>query len=90
MRLLLLPMLATNALLGGCAPPGDTATPGLPDRCGPEYDVMVGRNIGEFTLPPGLPHRIAQPGAALTEDYNAGRLNVFVDDKGWVQTVECW
>ena len=51
---------------------------------------MVGRNIGEFTLPPSLPHRIAQPGAALTEDHNPARLNVFVDDKGWVQKVECW
>lgn len=78
------------ALLGCAAPATTPATPGLPNRCGPEYDVMVGRNIGEFTLPPGLPHRIAQPGAALTEDHNPARLNVFVDDKGWVQKVECW
>ncbi|MFD1795743.1 I78 family peptidase inhibitor [Paracoccus aurantiacus] len=88
---LLLPLVPALALTG-CTEPtqGPAPTPGFPNRCGPEYDVMVGRNIGEFRLPPGLPHRIAQPGAALTEDYNAARLNVFVDDKGWVQKVECW
>ena len=86
---LLLPILPV-ALLAACAPAAPTATLGLPNRCGPEYDVMVGRNIGEFTLPPGLPHRIAQPGAALTEDHNPARLNIFVDDRGWVQKVECW
>lgn len=84
----LLTILPAAILLAGCT---TTATgPRFPNRCGPEFDVMVGRNIGEFTLPPGLPHRVAQPGAALTEDYNAARLNIFVDEKGWVQKVECW
>ena len=84
----ILMILPAACLAAACtaAAPG----PNVPNRCGPEFDVMVGRNIGEFTLPPGLPHRIAQPGAALTEDYNAARLNIFVNDKGWIQKVACW
>ncbi|WBU61498.1 I78 family peptidase inhibitor [Paracoccus albus] len=83
-----LPLALAAAITSACTPP----MPGsqFPNRCGPEFNVMVGRNIGEFELPPGLPHRIAQPGAALTEDFNPARLNVFVDDKGWIQKVECW
>ena len=87
---LLLPLLPAACLCAACTTTATPTTPAFPTRCGPEFDIMVGRNIGEFTLPRGLPHRVAQPGAALTEDYNPARLNVFVDDKGWIQKVECW
>lgn len=83
-----IPLLMSLGLLAACTAP-DTG-PGFPNRCGPEFGVMIGRNIGEFTLPRGLPYRIAQPGAQLTEDHNPDRLNIFVDDKGWIQKVECW
>ncbi len=82
--------LPVLCLFAACTTPPAATGPAFPTRCGPEFDRMVGRNIGEFRLPAGLPHRIAQPGAALTEDFNAARLNVFVDDKGWVLKVECW
>lgn len=83
----ILTILPAACLAAACTAPA--TGPAFPNRCGPEFNVMTGRNIGEFTLPPGLPHRIAQPGAALTEDYNPARLNIFVDDKGWIQKVEC-
>lgn len=83
-----LPIAMVAAATSACTPPAPESR--FPTRCGPEFNVMVGRNIGEFELPPALPHRIAQPGAALTEDYNAERLNIFVDEKGWIQKVECW
>lgn len=84
---LLLPILPALCLGAGCTTPA--AAPALPNRCGPEFDVMIGRNIGEFDLPAGLAYRIVQPGASLTEDFKPDRLNVFVDEKGWIQKVEC-
>ena len=82
----IIPALSLLPLLAACAVAPENR---FPSRCGPEFDMMTGRNIGEFDLPPSLPHRIAQPGAHLTEDFNPARLTVFVDDKGWVQRVQC-
>lgn len=87
MRRILLTLPPLACLVAGCSAP--TTGPNFPNRCGPEFGVMIGRNIGQFTLPPGLAHRIVQPGATLSEDFNPARLNVFVDDKGWIQQVEC-
>ncbi|SDD62782.1 Peptidase inhibitor I78 family protein [Paracoccus isoporae] len=80
-------ILPVAAMLSACAPPAPGS--GLPDRCGPEYDMLPGRNVGEFTFPPGLPHRVIQPGAMVTQDYSPARLNVYVDDKGFIERVSC-
>ncbi|MFV0302295.1 MAG: I78 family peptidase inhibitor [Paracoccus sp. (in: a-proteobacteria)] len=74
------------AMLVACAPPPATG----PLTCDDSYQSLVGSNIGAITLPAGLTHRIITPGMAVTEDYNPDRLNVHVDDKGWITRVECW
>lgn len=80
--------LILPALLAACGPPSRPVNT-LPSRCEPGYDIIVGRNIGEFELPSGLAYRVVQPGASLAEDYNPERLNIFVDEKGWIQKVKC-
>lgn len=60
-----------------------------PLTCDDSFQSLVGTNIGAVTLPAGLPHRIISPGMPYTEDFNPDRLNVFVDDKGWIARVTC-
>lgn len=86
-----LPLLGLGLLaLIACEPvtPGGSSAPLL--KCDDSYQSLVGSNIGAVTLPAGLAQRIITPGMAVTEDYNPDRLNVYVDDKGWVTKVECW
>ncbi|WBU64978.1 I78 family peptidase inhibitor [Paracoccus aerodenitrificans] len=83
----IIPATAVLTVLAACAPPEPGSA--LPSQCGPEYQDMVGRNIGEFTLPSGLAYRVLQPGAVMTEDMNPARLNIFVDEKGFIQRVTC-
>ena len=83
----LIPALSAITIFAACTPPAPGSE--LPSRCGPAYQELAGRNIGEFTLPPSLPHRILQPGAAMTRDYSPDRVNFFVDEKGWIQRVTC-
>ena len=52
--------------------------------------ALVGRNVGELRLAPNLDRRIITPSTAVTEDYREGRLNLWVDDKGWISKAECW
>lgn len=75
-------------ILTACEAPAPK--PQWPLRCDESFQSLVGTNIGAVTLPRALPHRIISPGMAVTEDYNPDRLNVFVDDKGWIAKVECW
>lgn len=82
-----LPLLGLGLLtLAACEP----APPAGPLACDDSYQSLVGQNIGAITLPAGLSHRIISPGMAVTEDYNPDRLNVYVDDKGWIVKTECW
>lgn len=53
------------------------------------HQSLIGQNIGAVTLPSELPHRIISPGQPVTMDYNPQRLNVHVDDKGWIGKVDC-
>lgn len=71
--------------LAACEP----VPPPLPVACDDSYASLVGSNIGAVTLPSTLPHRIITPGMAVTEDFNPDRLNVYVDDKGWIARVDC-
>lgn len=79
-----LPVLALVGL-AACEP----LPPQLPLACNDSYQSLVGSNIGAVTLPANLPHRIISPGMAVTEEFNADRLNVYVDDKGWIARVTC-
>lgn len=84
-----LPLLGLLALTA-CAPVPPGGSPAAPLTCDDSYQSLVGSNIGAVTLPEGLSHRIITPGMSVTEDYSPDRLNVYVDDKGWVQKTECW
>lgn len=74
--------------LTACEPTAPQPT--WPLACDDSFQSLVGTNIGAVTLPAGLPHRIITPGMAVTEDYSADRLNLHVDDKGWITKTECW
>ncbi|AUH32306.1 I78 family peptidase inhibitor [Paracoccus tegillarcae] len=79
--------LTTLGLLGlaACQP----VPPPPPATCDDSYQSLVGSNIGAVTLPSGLTHRIIPPNTAYNEDFSPDRLNVFVDDKGWIARVTC-
>ncbi|WBU57661.1 I78 family peptidase inhibitor [Paracoccus sediminicola] len=79
--------LPAAALFMGCTPSLPESE--LPPRCGPGYETLVGTNVGAVTLPRSLPHRIIQPGATTAEEINPARLNLFVDDKGFIERVSC-
>ena len=78
------------ALVAGCAspppvpptPPGPTLPPAGADTCGAAtYATLVGRDYRQVPpAPQGRVFRIACTTCAITEDFNAQRLNVFYDD----------
>lgn len=85
----ILPALTTatlvTAALAACHP-ARSVTP----LCDPAGNAaLIGRNIGEVELPPGLPQRIISPGDTVTEDYRPNRINVYVDEKGWIARITC-
>ncbi|WP_185968504.1 I78 family peptidase inhibitor [Paracoccus sp. M683] len=90
-----LPALTLGLLmLAACetAPPAVVPTvpaAGATAGCTDAYQSLVGSNIGAVTLPTGLSHRIIPPNTAYTEDFSPDRLNIFVDDKGWITRVTC-
>lgn len=80
-------MIAATLLLSACA--GNPYTVAA-TRCDPaQHQALVGRNIGEVFLPPGLRVREISPGQMVTQDYNPARLNIFMDMKGWIGRVTC-
>ncbi|MDQ1899116.1 I78 family peptidase inhibitor [Paracoccus sp. WLY502] len=59
-------------------------------RCDPaRHQALVGMNIGEVYLPPQLHYREISPGQIVTQEYQPGRLNIFLDPKGWIARVSC-
>lgn len=59
-------------------------------RCDPgRHQALVGRNIGEVILPPQLRYREIGPGQIVTRDYQPGRLNMYLDAKGWITRISC-
>lgn len=80
--------LFAAVLLSACT---ETAPvpPQMPQACSDEYLSLVGMNIGATSFPAGLPYRVLQPGAQATQDYEPARLNLYVDDKGWITRVTC-
>lgn len=86
MRYLSLPLLLT---LAAC----QTATP-LEPRADPckslGYLSIVGtmeNAVPAGTFPQGT--RFIHPGTAVTQDYQAERLNVHVNEKGRIERIEC-
>ncbi|WEF22912.1 I78 family peptidase inhibitor [Paracoccus sp. S3-43] len=59
-------------------------------RCDPgRHQALVGMNIGEVILPPHLRYREIGPGQIVTQDYQPGRLNMYLDAKGWIARISC-
>lgn len=83
----ILPALSLTAL-AACATayaPTVAAT-----RCDPaRHQALVGMNIGEVYLPPQLHYREISPGQIVTQEYQPGRLNIFMDEKGWIARISC-
>ena len=58
--------------------------------CSPaQHQRLVGMNIGEVYLPQQLERREISPGDVVTYDYKPGRLNIFLDERGWIGRVTC-
>lgn len=61
------------------------------DRCGSlGYLSMVGTKedaIKASSFPEGT--RIIRPGTAVTQDYQAERLNVHLNEKGRIERIDC-
>lgn len=90
--------------LSACAPkpepvpvhdPNIDVTPGLndkePDTCRAGlFGFYIGRPVAEIQAAVAdKPLMVLAPGALGTQDYNAARINAFVDDKGLVSRLSC-
>ena len=65
------------------------ATP-APSDCGADaYQSLVGANLAAVTLPADLGARIIEPGMAVTMDYRPDRMNIEVEESGWIMAVYC-
>lgn len=82
----MIPLIAAASVLAACEPSETMSKP----VCDPQaHQTLVGKNIGEVSLPSELPQRVISPGDMVTQDYNPARLNIFVDPKGWIGRVSC-
>lgn len=72
--------------LSACATEGPTS----PQACSPTaYRALVGQNIGAVSLPAELPQRVITPGNDMQPPRDPRRLNIFVDEKGWILRTAC-
>lgn len=82
----LIPLIAAASMLAACEPSETVSKP----ACDPQaHQALIGKNIGEVSLPSDLPQRVISPGDMVTQDYNPARLNIFVDPKGWIGRITC-
>lgn len=82
--LLALPFLALMA----CDP---LATPAGPDECGASgLQDLVGQPADRLaTMRFIAPMRVIRPDSAVTMDYSAERINIAVDNRGYITGVTC-
>lgn len=81
-------LLLAVALFAGCATTTTVRTTTLTCEAG-RYQNLVGRNVGEVTPIAGVVTRTLIPGQPATMDYREDRLNLMVDEKGFIQQVTC-
>ncbi|MBK4217231.1 hypothetical protein JJJ17_14965 [Paracoccus caeni] len=87
LSLLLAPALLST--LAACATTSEGPTV-MARQCDLEkHQTLVGMNIGEVNFPAVLPRRVISTGDAYTRDFRPNRLNLFVDEKGWIAKVTC-
>ncbi len=82
------PMLAVAALSACQTTTTVTTATTLACEAG-KYQSLVGRNVGEVTPIAGVVTRTLTPGQPATMDYREDRLNLIVDEKGFIQQVTC-
>tara|TARA_R110002110_G_scaffold91187_1_gene236940 strand:+ start:211 stop:498 length:288 start_codon:yes stop_codon:yes gene_type:complete len=88
-------ILAASAVLAACAttPPTDTPDPVDPDAptcAAPDMQHLVGMSIGEIdvdTLP--QPTRVVRADMAVTMEYRAERMTLWLDRALRVERVQC-
>ena len=81
--------LAPALLLAACqAVPVAAPTPS--DTCPADaYQSLVGAQLAAVTLPSDLNARIIGPDTAVTMDYRSDRMNIELDESGWIVAVRC-
>lgn len=97
-------LAATLLALAACAPvpeplvppdPNVDLTPGLndkePDTChATEYAYLVGQpDTALATAGITRPYRVITPGAIITQEYSAQRIDVMVNDLGIITSLSC-
>ncbi|MEM8696105.1 MAG: I78 family peptidase inhibitor [Pseudomonadota bacterium] len=50
---------------------------------------LVGAQLAAVTLPAGLNMRIINPGDAVTQDFQPGRMNIMLDRNGVITRIDC-
>lgn len=83
----LVPTLALTTL-SACETTTTVRTATLKCEAG-KYQGLVGRNVAEVATPEGVITRTLRPDQPATMDYRAERLNLLVDEKGFIQQVTC-
>lgn len=91
MKRALLALLTTTPLLAGCVVSEPVPVDPGPDACGAsQYQYLVGQ---PGVLLDGMRFsqdvRVIQPGMAVTMDYQAGRLNFWLNDFDQIERVVC-
>lgn len=93
--------LALAAVLAGCTATSDSTpatvpvtqkarTGSKPVACAPrEWTRLVGREVAQVRLPPGLEYRVMTRGAVIMDEYSEDRLNIITDKAGRVVEVSC-
>ncbi|SFO93257.1 I78 family peptidase inhibitor [Tranquillimonas alkanivorans] len=78
------------AALTGCAPMDEASGPTGEGSCGADgYGSLVGAQLAAVTMPADLNARIIGPDTMVTQDYQPGRLNIVVDEDGYITRVYC-
>ena len=80
-------LFAGLAIVAGC-----TFEPPVPseDGCGAaSYSDFLGRDASSLDLPTDRPVRVVPPGAMVTMDYRADRVNIETDAFGIVTAITC-
>lgn len=89
--------LAAPLVLAACVdavvPPAPVEPPSLPpeNACGAaDLQDLVGQSAARLeTMRFAGPTRVIRPGMAVTMDYSASRLNLYIDTEGNIERVSC-
>lgn len=54
-----------------------------------EYSWLIGQNIAEVSLPSDLNDRIIAPDTPVTQDFRPDRLNIMIDEDGFITDLDC-